>query len=86
MYQIWSNLVQKAEKAGRRAVKASDILVLFPDFVRVLGQMWYKKRKFFPVFVRVLGQIWYKVRKIVCCATRAESLSLKKAGKILQKP
>ena len=37
---------------------------VFPCFVRDLGRIWYKMRKFFPCFVRDLGRIWYKVRKV----------------------
>ncbi|KXA18282.1 hypothetical protein HMPREF3216_00565 [Gardnerella vaginalis] len=43
---------------------ANGDCTIFPDFVRDLGQIWYKMRRLFPLFVRDLGQIWYKMRKI----------------------
>lgn len=33
------------------ASKFADVVLFLPDFVRVLGGIWYKVRKVFPEFV-----------------------------------
>ncbi|EPI40680.1 hypothetical protein HMPREF1586_01400, partial [Gardnerella vaginalis JCP8522] len=56
--------------------RSSDLKAeVFPEFVRVFGQIWYKMRSCFPGFVRVLGQIWYKKRKGGSSRLRGEKYS-----------